>query len=108
MPFARLISVLHPDVDREVQRVTEEQASRLLRLGQAHKMRGGRTLRLYAWSEMPMTGGRTRTSRGGMLAAIGRSQKYTTQNQRGDVNGFKYLAPEDRVFFQEATLGETL
>lgn len=55
-----------------------------------------------------MTGGRTRTSRGGVLAAIGRSQRYTTHNERGNVNGFKFIAPEDRAIFHQATQGETL
>lgn len=55
-----------------------------------------------------MTGGRTRTSRGGALAAIGRSQKYTTHDARGATTGFKFLAPEDFPIFHQATQGECL
>lgn len=89
-------------------RVTSAHADRLVRLKQACWLRGKRVLRLQMFHNMPMTGGRTRTSRSPFLGAIGRSQRYTTHNDRGEVNGFKYIAPEDRAIFHQATLGETL
>ncbi len=47
--------------------------------------------------------GRTRTSRGGVLAAIGRSQQYTTAT-RGRVDGFKTIFAEDLSIFLSAVL----
>lgn len=48
--------------------------------------------------------GRTHTSRGGFLAAIGRSQQYTTSNGRGQVDGFKVIYIEDRDVFRSAVI----
>ena len=47
--------------------------------------------------------GRTHTSRGGMLAAIGRSQSYVISERRR-VTGFKTIYPEDRGLFHAAVL----
>jgi hypothetical protein len=42
---------------------------------------------------------RTRVSMGGIKAAIGMSQDYTTRNERHRVDGFKPLYPEDQGYF---------
>ena len=74
--------------------------------GQARHIRGGRGLKLAAHFEMPPDpGGRTRTARGGVLAAIGRSQCYTLVDNQARVTGFKFIHPEDRYVFQAAALG---
>jgi hypothetical protein len=74
--------------------------------GQARHIRGGRGLRLAAHFEIPPDpGGRTRTSRGARMGAIGRSQKYVIDDNRGRVTGFKSIYPEDRHVFQAAALG---
>lgn len=101
----RHVSVVHPDFDNyEVLRITEAEAERMVRQNQARWIRGNRALRLSHHYELPADGGRTRTSRGGLLAAIGRSQCYTIDDSRGRVSGFKYLDPVDRHIFQQATL----
>jgi hypothetical protein len=46
---------------------------------------------------------RTHTSRGGLMAAIGRSQEYTTR-KHGQVTGFKSIFPEDHAAFCAAVL----
>lgn len=72
---------------------------------QARWCPGKRGLRLAHHYELPADpGGRTRTSRGGVLAAIGRSQCYTIADT-GKIDGFKFIAPEDRHVFQAAALG---
>lgn len=100
----RHYSVVHPDFDNyEVLKVTEPEAERMVHLNQARWIRGGRALRLSHHYQMPATGGRTRTSRGGMLAAIGRSQVYTIADARGRVTDFKHLDHVDRYIFESAT-----
>ena len=108
MPKLR-VPVLHPDVDRQVDYLDREKAEKLVKFGQARWVdRQQRCLRLTEYTEMPFTGGRTHTSRSPFLGAIGRSQRYTTHNEYGNVNGFKFIAPEDRAIFHQATQGETL
>lgn len=91
-------------MDREVFRWTPEQAACHVARNQARWIRGKRALRLSHHYEMPDNGGRTRTSRGGVLAAIGRSQVYTIDDARGRVTGFKHIDRVDLHIFQSATL----
>lgn len=83
------------------------EVDRMLTLGQAVRSKDKRSLRLKpitATSADEAPAGRTHTSRGGLLAAIGRSQQYTTANGRGQVDGFKAIYPEDRYLFRAAVL----
>jgi len=74
--------------------------------GQARRIRGGRALKLAAHFQMPPDpGGRTRTSRGPIMGAIGRSQKYVIEDCKGHVTGFKRICAEDRYIFHAAALG---
>jgi hypothetical protein len=90
-----------------VYRVHAGAMARMLVLKQATLSDDGRCLQLLdvtgaaAGAELA---GRTHTSRGGLLAVIGRSQQYTTSNGRGEVNGFKTIYPEDRSIFSSAVL----
>jgi len=109
---AAKIIVYAPDVDREVMRVTRAEADRMVARGQAYwRGQGHRELRLAHHYEIPpevlaAAGDRlTHTSRGALYGAIGRSQKYVIDDNRGRVTGFKYLAPQDRPIFQAAALG---
>lgn len=69
----------------------------------------GRCLRLNEYYDSVAHPCRTFVSRGGVMAAIGMSQKYTVHqplNGSGDrskVTGFKSIYPEDRAFFHLAT-----
>jgi hypothetical protein len=108
------IPVLAPSIDRILWFASKEEASRLLRRGQATQESTHRALRLRAEvdADVPM---RTRTGRvrpdaadddpARMLAAIGQSQVYTTRNERRRVDGFKSIYPEDLHIFHAATLG---
>jgi len=87
-----------------VYRVHTAEMERMLLLKQARLSEGGRTLHLTDITGAPLIFGRTHTSRGGLLAAIGRSQQYTTANERGQVNGFKTIYPEDRAVFVSAVI----
>ena len=103
MPSA--VAVLQFDIDREVALVSPQKAKRMVALGQARWHRQDHSVRLVHSHMMPMDGGRTRTSRGGMLAAIGRSQSYVKREISPQaVTGFKTIYPEDRHVFQFATL----
>ncbi len=62
-----------------------------------------RDLQLCAHVDIPPPTGGTRTSRGAMMGAIGRSQKYTIED-KGMVTGFKRIAEQDRCVFQAAAL----
>jgi len=77
---------------------------RMLLLKQATLTDDGRCLQLTEITSADGLAGRTHTSRGGLLAAIGRSQQYTTANGRGLVDGFKTIYPEDRDVFRAAVL----
>lgn len=81
-------------------------AARMLEAEQAMMAPCGRALQLIGIGQTAPDGlaGRTRTSRGGLLAAIGRSQQYTTANGRGLVDGFKTIYPEDRSVFISAVI----
>ena len=79
------------------------EAARMLALGQATSTSDGRCLRLTGFTSEKEHSGRTRTSRGGILASCGRSQQYTT-SERGQVTGFKRIYPEDRDIFVTAVL----
>lgn len=79
------------------------EAARMLALGQATSTSDGRCLRLTGFTSEKEHSGRTRTSRGGILASCGRSQQYTT-SERGQVTGFKRIYPEDRDLFVTAVL----
>lgn len=87
-----------------VYRVHTAEMERMLLLKQARLSEGGRTLHLTDITGAPLIFGRTHTSRGGLLAAIGRSQQYTTANGRGQVDGFKTIYPEDRAVFVSAVI----
>jgi len=99
------VQVFQFDVDREVNRVSPEKADRMVKLGQARWIQHGRALRLTHAFSLPLGGG-TRTSRGGMLAAIGRSQQYTVRelSPAAGVTGFKRIDALDRHIFALATL----
>jgi hypothetical protein len=84
-------------------RVTLDKAARMVLEGQAAMVKGGRALRLLPPSSDTLHPCRTHTSRGGMLAAIGRSQQYTV-SERQRVTGFKSIYPEDRPAFHTAVL----
>jgi hypothetical protein len=96
-------------LDYIVMDVSPEQAEHMVARNQARWIRGHRNLRLTMLGES--NHGRTRTSRGGVLAAIGRSQVYTytidhdTGMDRRRVLGFKNLHNEERDIFNNATLG---
>jgi len=99
------ISVLNPSGDK-IYDVHRGAAIRMLEKAQAKIAKSGRALQLIGIGEVAPDGlaGRTHTSRGGLLAAIGRSQQYTTANGRGQVDGFKTIYPEDRDIFRSAIL----
>lgn len=69
----------------------------------------GRCLRLTEYYDSAAHPCRTFVSRGGPLAAMGMSQKYTVNQplsgsgDRSKVTGFKSIYPEDRAFFHLAT-----
>jgi len=87
-----------------VLRVHAGEMARMLLLKQATLSDDGRCLQLADVTGADGLAGRTHTSRGGLLAAIGRSQQYTTANGRGQVDGFKTIYPEDRDVFRSAIL----
>jgi hypothetical protein len=87
-----------------IYRVHAGAVERMLLLNQATLTRDGRALQLVEITPASELAGRTHTSRGGLLAAIGRSQQYTTANGRGQVDGFKTIYPEDRDIFRGAVL----
>jgi hypothetical protein len=89
-----------------VLRVHSGEMERMLLRKQARLSDDGRMLLLLdITGAAPDTlAGRTHTSRGGLLAAVGRSQQYTTANGRGQVDGFKTIYPEDRDIFRSAIL----
>jgi hypothetical protein len=110
MPSGK-IPVFERAYDRIAFDVTPVEAARMVRHGQARWLRG-RGLRLTSVGERltrQRLECRTHTSRGGVLAAIGRSQEYVTHNAKRAVDGFKTIYPEDRHFFELATCpnGET-
>jgi hypothetical protein len=78
----------------------------MLEKSQAKITSSGRALQLLGIGAVEPDGlaGRTHTSRGGLLAVIGRSQQYTTANGRGQVDGFKTIYGEDRDIFISAVL----
>jgi len=89
-----------------IYRVHAGAVDRMLLLNQATLTRDGRALQLVEITPATASdiAGRTHTSRGGLLAVIGRSQQYTTANGRGQVDGFKTIYPEDRGIFIAAVL----
>jgi hypothetical protein len=95
------LPVLAPSIDRIVWYATKEQAASMVRRGQA--LRQHRSIRLTVTDDAHPC--RTFVARGGPLAAMGRSQDYTTRNERGRVDGFKRIFPEDWKYFHAATLG---
>jgi hypothetical protein len=99
----RRYPVFEPDNDRIAFDVGADQAQRMLDYGQARLLQSGRCLRLLDLVD-PVSGRPTLTSRGGVLAAIGRSQVYTTANDRGSVNGFKFISPRDLPLFRHAVV----
>jgi hypothetical protein len=101
------IPVFNRDGDM-VYRVHAAEMERMLKLKQA-KLDTNGSGRVLHLTDVTGAGaspifGRTHTSRGGLLAAVGRSQQYTTANERGEVNGFKTIYPEDRDIFRSAIL----
>ena len=80
------------------------EVARMLTLRQAVYTTDRRCLQLVAIGASNEPAGRTHTSRGGLMAAIGRSQQYTTSNGRGQVDGFKTIYAEDRNVFRAAIL----
>ena len=79
------------------------EAARMLALHQAKYTADGRCLRLTGFTPQHEHPCRTYTSRGGLLAAVGRSQRYTV-SERGQVSGFKRIFPEDLSIFRAAIL----
>lgn len=75
---------------------TEEEIKRMVRDGQVIRLPGGRAYKLTGKMEPHQC--RTRISGGGILAAVGMSQRYTT-TERGKVDGFKTIFPEDAAAF---------
>jgi hypothetical protein len=96
------IFVLNPNGDK-VGDTHREKADRMVELKQAKYMANGRGVRLLGFTPAHEHLCRTHTSRGGLLAAIGRGQQYTTSTH-GRVDGFKKIFAEDRGFFNAATL----
>lgn len=92
------------EFNRIVLDVNRERAEALVRRGQAYWIAHRQAVRLAAHYLLPEHPCRTHTSRGPLLGAIGRSQCYTIDDARGRVTGFKFLAPEDRSVFHQATL----
>ena len=103
---ARLL-ILEPQTDRILGWATRDKAERMIRRRQARLE--GRCLRLTEYYDSAAHPCRTFVSRGGPLAAMGMSQKYTVNqplNGSGDrskVTGFKRIFAEDRAFFHLAT-----
>jgi len=90
-----------------IYRVHAGAMARMLLLKQAKLSDDGRCLQLIdvtGAAAGDAAAGRTHTSRGGLLAVIGRSQQYTTANGRGQVDGFKQIYPEDLDIFRAAVL----
>ena len=85
-------------------RADSGEIERMIALRQAVYTHDRRCVRLTALTREREHPGRTRTSRGGLLAAIGRSQQYTTTNGRGQVDGFKRIFAEDLSIFLSAVL----
>ena len=105
----RRIPVFDPEqTDRIVDDVLPEQAERMVARRQASWIRGHRGLRLSVLGEPHLC--RTHTSRGGMLAAIGRGQVYTyvksamSGTGRTQITSFKTIYSEDRSIFHMATI----
>lgn len=104
----RRFPVFEPDADRIAFDVGFGEAQRMVDQRQACLITGGRALRLSAVGEPHEC--RTHTSRGGMLAAIGRGQKYTYTESamidtgRKQITSFKKIHAEDRNVFRMATL----
>jgi hypothetical protein len=80
----------------------EAEANRLVATNRARWAPNRRAIHLTIEPGEPGHG-RTRTARGGLLGAIGRSQQYTVA-RRGVVVGFKRIFPEDRAIFHLATI----
>jgi hypothetical protein len=75
---------------------SEDEIKRMVRNGQVIRLPGGRAYKLTGKMEPHEC--RTRISGGGVLAAMGMSQRYTT-TERGKVDGFKTIFPEDAAAF---------
>lgn len=87
------LRVLHPEFsNRIVGHMPEEQARRLLRLGQARRVPGGRAIQLLKPHELPAHPCNTFTGR-----------VYTVK-ERSRVSRFKTIQPEDLHLFHQATL----
>lgn len=76
----------------------------MVRHGQAHWTAHKNAVRLAPHYELADDGGRTHTSRGPVMGAIGRSQRYTIDDSRGRVSGFKHIDSVDWHVFNAATL----
>jgi hypothetical protein len=83
--------------------VTPQEAANLLEHHQARYAGNRRCLVAVGFIREHEHPCRTRTSRGGLLAAIGRGQQYTTSTH-GRVDGFKRIFLEDLGTFNAATL----
>lgn len=94
------INVFHPQYDRIVRRMHHERVSLMVREGLASPCPHGVRLTMEPISH-PC---RTHVSAGGVRAALGMSQVYTTRGDCGRVDGFKTIYAEDRAIFHAATL----
>jgi hypothetical protein len=91
-----------PSSDDHVAYLSMRNAVRMIERGQAW-LDSNNKLRVSAPSWIHDHPCRTRISSGGLLAALGMSQIHTIANARGAVHDFKYIAPEDRACFHQAT-----
>ena len=103
-PMKTLLPVIHASLDRILWFATPAKAAAMVRSGQAVNVPGF-TLGGIRLTEVP-TGprSRTHTGRSPRMGAIGRSQRYTTNDHLGRVNGFKFIDPVDLPIFHAATL----
>src|SRR5262245_32374276 len=96
----RVVHVLDPTGTTFVDKVSRHRAEHMIEKRQAR--RKGTPLLMMHYYEMPEPLNRTRVARRGPLAAMGMSQEYTRRNERGRVDGFKTIYPEDAHFFRQA------
>lgn len=101
MPSPKIL-LLECDSPRVVAKLSMRQAVYMIEHDQAWFDSGG-DLRVKVPGREHEHPCRTRISWGGLLAALGMSQVYTRDNQRGNVDDFKRIFPEDRACFNQAT-----
>lgn len=100
-------NVLSSSADRIMFQVGPVEKASLLRRHFADELPGTNFIRLRPVTQRSVIAGErhTSTSRGPFMGAVGRSQDYTTRDDKRRVDGFKTIWPEHRHFFHAATLG---